>query len=231
MGQALGVDVDFVKAMHKGSVHQMVRQVLKPGQTAVDVGAAVGEIVSTMRDCVGPTGRIVAIEPRDTVIEKADQILRVACGPTGGTHRLYRAVPPTGASFFPGCVALRPCDHADLAFDEVRMNRLDDLVDEADLIKLDVQGAEAAVFEGAPRLLKTCPAWILEVWPFGLMAANRSVAEIWTRLRDAGLTIYDADGEVVTLQRIGVWLIRMQKPLTHANWLALRAHKTLEYLG
>ncbi len=225
------VDVDFVKSMGKGSVHDMVSRVLRAGQTAVDVGAAVGEIVATMRRGVGDTGRIIAIEPRPTVIPLADEIIRVACGPRDGTHRLYLADPATGSSFYPGNVALRPSDHADLPFLDVPVRPLDALVDQADLIKLDVQGAEADVLDGAPRLLTTCPAWILEVWPFGLQAGHHSVADLWTRLKDAGFTIYDAEHEVVTLQRVGVWLLRIRRPLVHANWLALREPPTLEYLG
>jgi FkbM family methyltransferase len=213
------LDVDFLRSMGKGSVHTMVQTVLQAGQVAVDVGAAEGEICATMRQCVGPTGKVIAIEPRVTEIPTADVIHGVACGDTPGTRPFYLTKPLSGSSCYKAAAAvMHATDRTD-----VPVARLDDLVEYADLVKIDVQGGELDVLEGAPKLLTVCPAWILEVWPYGLMAAGASMESLWSRLRDAGLFVYDVDGRFVSWERTARWVLGLRTPLSHANWLCRRA--------
>lgn len=103
----------------------------------------------------------------------------------------------------------------------VPMRRLDDLVHGADLIKVDVQGAESDVLTGAPRLLETCPAWIIECWPHGLTQAGSSAQRLWTQFTDAGLTVTWAGGPVVQRLDVDGWT-RTAKRTSHVNWLATR---------
>lgn len=203
----------------KASVHAMVRRILQPGQRAVDVGAAVGEITAVMRECVGPEGHVVAIEPRDTEIAGApDHVFRVACGASTGRRPLYHGRIPTCASLHPGAIVAP----GELTPQFVDVCRLDDLVDAAQLIKVDVQGSELHVLDGAPRLLRECPAWLLEVWPHGLLAAGSSIAELWLRLADHGLQPQSEDGVPVDRPYVAEWLMQQRKTFRHMNWLCVR---------
>ncbi len=61
---------DFIGAAVHGlgdldpKVTWMVRKVLRPGDTALDIGANLGLVAMAMADAVGPTGRIEAFEPQ-----------------------------------------------------------------------------------------------------------------------------------------------------------------------
>ena len=221
---ATGIEVgpNPLKMSGKACVHDMVRRVLRPGMTAIDVGAAEGTVCETMRACVGPTGSVLAIEPRPTDIPDVQRIYG-AVGKTTGMQSLYLPaqdvpdLPLTLASFFPGNV---PGGAA--RFVSVPTHRLDDLVSYADLVKVDVQGAELDVLDGAPRLLQACPAWILEIWPHGLRSAKRSLADVFAVLEGAGLTPQDSDGAPVPREWAAAWLFQMRTQGDCVNWLCTR---------
>lgn len=207
----------FVSSREKGSVHTMVRAVLQPGQIGVDVGAAVGEITTVMRACVGPTGTVIAIEPRPTAIPDADVRHVCAAGRQREPRTLHLGKPETLSSLFAAAVPTGVVDTI-----SVPVRRLDDLVERADLVKIDVQGSEMDVLYGAPRLLQTCPAWILEVWPFAIMMSGHSVDELLSVLAVNQLVPYDVEGGAITWDRVARWLMTLGHPGHHANWLCRR---------
>jgi FkbM family methyltransferase len=209
------VDEDFLHSRQKAAVHSMIRQHLTQGQTGVDVGAAVGELSATMRACVGRDGTVIAIEPRDTQIDDATVVHRVACGRHATSQALYLA--DTGSSLHRHAAG-PDVAHAPL----VAVRRLDDLVTQADLVKLDVQGAEVDVLLGAPALLAQCPVWVLEVWPFGLQCAGASLEQLWTLLSANALVPYDVYGAEITGARLCRWLMRLRSPAKHTNWVCVR---------
>jgi FkbM family methyltransferase len=43
---------------------------LDPGETALDVGANLGQMTSLMRHCSGPTGRVIAFEPHPDIFQE-----------------------------------------------------------------------------------------------------------------------------------------------------------------
>lgn len=212
------LDYNFVTSAKKGAVHDMVRRVLKPGQIGVDVGAAVGEIVDVMRECVGPLGQVVAIEPRETDIKGEPNVVhRVVCGATTRpVAKVFLSSQPTNSSLFRAAVPDATDETPKL---RVPMERLDDLVLTADLVKLDVQGAEVDVIMGAPELLKICPAWILEVWPYGLQTAGRSLGDLMGLMFQAGLTPHGVDGGAILDSDAYDWLMQTRSPMNHTNWL------------
>lgn len=204
----------------KGDVLAMVRQVLKEGQTAVDVGAAEGTVCEVMRECVGPTGTVIAIEPRATAIGYGVIRHRVACGAHPGTKTLY--VPPDGgerAGFYKDAVFTK----GETQPLEVPVVPLDALVDRADLVKIDVQGAELSVLDGAKRLLLTCPNWILEVWPHGLLCSGRSLQELWNRVHKFGLIPHAQHGPAIDYDELSRWSMDRSTPGPFINWLCKRA--------
>lgn len=103
----------------------------------------------------------------------------------------------------------------------VSVVRLDAVVQRADLIKVDVQGSESDVLSGAPRLLQTCPAWVIECWPFGLKQAGSSARSLLDQFRDTGFTVTWASGVVVTPDHLEEWLPQC-RDVSHVNWLATK---------
>jgi FkbM family methyltransferase len=62
------------------------------------------------------------------------------------------------------------------------------------LIKIDVQGAELKVLEGAARVLEATEAVILEVTLFGTMIGGPQLTDVVKYMKDRGLAVYDAWG-------------------------------------
>jgi FkbM family methyltransferase len=151
----------------------LLDRVVRPGMVCVDVGAAGGAHLLVMARRVGPTGRVVGIEPRPGSL----RALRALCRLTGvadrtrllpialaeGRGRLPLRIPvvPTRAHLpgttddTDGAAAFANLPHKAI---EVPTRALDDVVDaegleRVDLVKIDVEGAELAALAGAHRTL------------------------------------------------------------------------------
>src|SRR6185295_2819103 len=101
--------------------------------------------------------------------------------------------------------------------------KLDDLVEHADLVKIDVQGAEMSVLSGAKRLLQTCPVWILEVWPHGLLCAGESLQGLWDKLHEVKLVPYTQHGAKIDYTDLSLWHMQRGSHQPFLNWWCKRA--------
>jgi FkbM family methyltransferase len=135
---------------------------LSPGGVFVDVGANIGVFSVPAARRVGPAGQVLAVEASRRVFRFLEENIRLnnlsnvvlkecaACD-RDATVELYEAP----ASSF-GMGSLAPQFGA--APTGVRGRTLDDIIEEegirkVELLKVDVEGFEAAVFRGAERLL------------------------------------------------------------------------------
>jgi FkbM family methyltransferase len=153
---------------------------LHEGMTVVDVGANQGELTAIAAACVGASGRVIAYEPSPATAralrarlggEPHVEIHRCALASRAGTSTFYiDSSKSTSSTLYPG--AIGPVRQAI----RVTVQTLDaeaPLLPPVDLIKIDAQGAEGRIFEGARRLLKRDkPLLIFELWPHGLRAAG-----------------------------------------------------------
>jgi FkbM family methyltransferase len=188
----------------KGRIQDWIGPHLKPGQTGVDVGASDGTFCEYMADAVGPTGKVIAIEPllehQRKIRERCLPQLTLYCGAVRNA---------------PGDMTLYECGQESSLYEDavnsprgkstVTTWRLDDLVDHAHLIKMDAQGGEVAILDGARRLVQTCPTWIVELWPRGLTAAKATGQQLVERFWDAGFTLRWADHELMTPANYDAW--------------------------
>jgi FkbM family methyltransferase len=142
-------------------MHRLIDALAPPGGLVVDVGANIGYNTLHAARRVGPAGRVIAVEPtpdnlavlehnvagaelRNVVVE------RIAAGRARGTHDFY----VRGEVSAVNSLYAQSCYAAVTGVLQVPVERLDDLVDgTADLVKIDVEGAELDVLEGMPRLL------------------------------------------------------------------------------
>jgi FkbM family methyltransferase len=138
----------------EADVMKLLHATLRPGSVLVDVGANVGFHTVLASQLVGPTGHVVAVEPAPWTLE----LLRANLWRSGATATVL----PIAAAEAAGRVTLAvDADHrsgARVAASgvEVEAARLDDLLPDlvADVIKVDVEGAEPLVLRGAPRLIE-----------------------------------------------------------------------------
>lgn len=181
----------------------LFKTLLSPGATVIDIGANVGEYTLIAAKYVGPTGTVLAFEPLPmnfTLLKKSvddngfdnvvlsqlalsnkdgDAMLRVPGGSNAGVASLAAAT-ETASSILVHCARL------DTVLDENALGRVD-------VIKLDVEGFEPEVIEGAARTLEHDRPWLLfEV--NGLMRSRDGVnARSIDSLRSFGYDMYGVE--------------------------------------
>ena len=156
-----------------GRTDRCLRRLLTPSSNCIDVGAHIGSTLSLLTK-LAPKGSHLAVEP---VATKAAWLR--AKFPDVEVHEMA-ASNTTGTVAFvenltrPGFSGLRASSDPSAALDEVReievaCNRLDDIVETdrpVHLLKIDVEGAEQLVLEGAAELLeRDRPAIVFESGP------------------------------------------------------------------
>jgi len=154
---------------------RLVRRLLKPGMHFVDGGANLGYFTLLAADCVGPTGRVDAFEPQPEIYRQLkDHLDRngisgfVSAHELALSHENGQAVIHQfdDADHNHGCASLFDAHDQASAATPVPTVRLDHMLQDEcpDLIKLDLEGAEALAIEGMSELLQreTPPKLILE---------------------------------------------------------------------
>jgi FkbM family methyltransferase len=148
----------------------LFERLLGPGMHAVDVGAAKGDFVVAAAKQVTPGGRVLALEPHPENCRWLDRSLR-----RSGCHNAELVQAAAGAENRIGVLHLseRSEWHSLLSGQpgrnkgsiDVRVRTLDSLLDErgwpADVIKIDVEGAEMQVLQGAELTLARNPDVVL----------------------------------------------------------------------
>ena len=160
--------------LHPPRLHPAVLARLTPGAVAIDIGANLGEWTIPLACAVGPAGRVLAIEPMPrnaaalakTLAANAlhqAELLRLAVGDHDGTAEL--AVPVViSARSDTGTARLGKAGPGEEAVG-VELRTLDRIVaehrlDRVDLVKIDVEGHERRVIEGAAAsLARFRPPW------------------------------------------------------------------------
>lgn len=190
---------------------RLVSRLLRPGMCFVDVGANVGYFTLLAARRVGPTGRVVAVEPsryaadRLTATVSANgirtvRLAQIGLGREPGTAVLYDPLPDNHSPSMHGSPGA--------AGEAVPVRRLDDCltdwgVDRVDLLKIDVEGSEPAVLDGASAALaagriRAVLCEFNEVW---LKQAGTTAVELHAKLlghgfRDATDTPWDPAAQV-----------------------------------
>lgn len=168
-------------------VSAFLRGYLREGMVVIDVGANVGDLTSVAADCVGPSGRVLALEAspenacrlRERFAGTGHVDVRHAaasdqCGSlvlhldasNSKRHSLYASVVSV-----PGESLVVPA----ITLDDVRHE-----IGHVDLVKIDAQGAEARIVAGARRLIdRDHPVVLFELWPAGMIAAGTPPAALF----------------------------------------------------
>jgi FkbM family methyltransferase len=165
---------------YEPEVSTVLREILRPGGTFVDVGANLGWFSLLGASLVGPSGRVIAIEPNPlnvallqdsakdngfrnieaATVAVAAQPGAVALDTDGSNGRMILVdgppVQPIEASFV---VAARPLDDVLAGSGVTRV----------DAMKIDVEGAEPLVLRGAGKTItEHRPVLISEFYPLAL---------------------------------------------------------------
>lgn len=138
---------------------EVMAKLVKPGMTAIDIGANQGYFTLLMADCVGTNGTVHAIEPNPHLAALLRNTIEInGFAARTSVHQMALSDKPGKARFF--IDPTRPMnatmiEREDHEVIEVPLQTYDDMPElaEADFIKIDVEGAEEAVWKGMSKRL------------------------------------------------------------------------------
>ena len=168
---------------------RLIREELRPGQVALDIGANKGIVTCFLAKQTGPDGRVIAFEPQPELVGQIEKVTRgfglqnvethgIGLSDSDGTQTLYRGEAGRTANMVAGS------SWQDDSV-EVKTLSLDSFaesngLDKIDFIKCDVDGFESKVFRGAKNVLRNYgPKVLVEI-------AERNFREMLAIFRESG---------------------------------------------
>ena len=235
--------------MHDRDVSAALRAVTEPGMTIVDVGAHLGYFALESARAVGSSGHVFAFEPSPDLLPLLKrnieangaagvvEVVESAIGETMGTTTFYagaedsmlssvhsEAAASSGGGPDPARTFTVACTSLD-AWAEARGWPL------IDVVKIDVEGNEAATLRGMARMSERNPslAVIVEYNERTLAAAGESPASFAEALETCGLDVISLAGSRarhvdLVRDRAKIAQIIRRRGNDQVNLLALRAH-------
>jgi len=177
----------FVFGGHETSLLHDMLEHIKAGDVAIDCGANIGLHSCPLARHVGPTGRLIAVEPIDEVADRLSAnvalnglanvtLVRKAASSSNGTAEIF---PSREKSINRGQASLHPNQNVSPEGRAVDVVSIDRLVtelglDRLDLVKIDVEGHELEVLRGARQAIER---W-RPILYFELLEENLSSAKV-----------------------------------------------------
>ncbi|GAA2079893.1 FkbM family methyltransferase [Pseudolysinimonas kribbensis] len=179
-----------------------LRAVVRPGDAVLDIGAALGMYTVPLADIVGRDGRVFAFEPQRRGVLTV-RLLRVLTGARQGTTRRVALGPNAGDGHiavpfrrgFPIFGHGHIAEGADDGQHRLHQSRthIDTVdawcaahgIDRVAFIKVDVEGFEPSVIEGARRIIdRDRPSLLLEIEDRHLVRYGRDAAGFLAELHE-----------------------------------------------
>lgn len=191
---------------------ELVVNEVRPGDTALDLGAHVGYYTLLLARLVGPRGQVVAFEPdpdnfallrRNVELNGYGnvELVNAAVSDRPGRCRLFRSADNAGDHRLhdsPG--EPRPgVEVGVVTADDVLRGRADGV----DFVKVDVQGSEGAALDGMAGVLARSPRvkMMVEFWPAGLARSGYGADRLSGRLASLGFRLYEVDEAALIVRR------------------------------
>jgi FkbM family methyltransferase len=200
----------YLRGCYEPSETRLFQGLLRPGMTFIDVGANLGYYTVLASKLVGPAGRVVAFEPHPYNFELLRQNLELNRVENAAVHQL--ALGDVAGSLKLRCSDWNFGDHQAYGSDddrecvEVPVATLDAVLGaggRCDVLKMDVQGFEPAVFRGMQALLRANAGIVVvsELWPLGMSRAGFACEEFLAGFTSMGLQphVLTEAGEVVPI--------------------------------
>ena len=198
---------------------RVVRYLVKPGDTVIDIGANVGVYSKILSELVGPEGHVYSIEPFPPTFEMLcynvrklhlDNVEPVNVAVSDSEAVVTMAIPyePSGAeTHYRASIVTDRAKKGNTETANVQAIAIDSrFLSESGIIsfiKCDVEGHELACIKGAAKFLaRSQPAWLIEVSgePDDANSAAHSVFKI---LHNHGYSAWWYDGSKLIKRRPG----------------------------
>jgi len=199
-----GIDLSiFLLGSFEPLTARLIARLLRPGMTAIDIGANVGAHALPMAKAVGPAGRVFAIEPTAWAFDRLSsnlslnpelkQSLVAIHGLLGQEGTVAPAAIYSSWNIDAPSAAKHPVHGGSAhSLGDARVLTLDQMIEEhrlvrVDLVKLDVDGFECSVLRGGLQALaRFAPPIVFELAPYALAEQGSSLGELLEILRGLG---------------------------------------------
>lgn len=178
---------------YESDKQKLIGQFAKPGMTAWDIGANAGFYTLALSRLVGPEGDVHAFEPLPENAANVLQHISLNGCDNAALHRLALSDSDGEATFRTNDSNAmgRLAAGGDL---RVQTRAMDTLIESGelatpDIVKIDVEGAESLVFEGARKLL----ALRKTIWVIALHGEAQQL-KVGSMLRAYGYRLFRLDG-------------------------------------
>jgi len=190
IGQRLIFDHEFDPMGTK-----VVKSLVKQGMTFIDVGANVGYYTLLAAGLVGERGAVYSFEPEsknyqdltvNTNLNNFENVhlSQVAVSNQDGMAKLFVSNVSSGRHSIVYDRQLK-CDKV-----PVKMVKLDSVLSKCDFIKIDTEGNDMQVIEGAENLIKNNPIVMMELYPEGFAAVGYSAESAYSKLKSMFNHVY-----------------------------------------
>jgi FkbM family methyltransferase len=198
---------------------RVVRYLVKPGDTVIDIGANVGVYSKILSELVGPDGHVYSIEPFPPTFEilcynvrklHLDNVepINVAISDSQATVTMAIPYNSSGAeTHYRASIVTNHAETSKIEATNVQATTIDSrflsISETISFIKCDVEGHEPACIKGAAKFLaQSQAAWLIEVSgePDNENSAAYHVFEIF---RDQGYSAWWYDGSKLKKRRPG----------------------------
>lgn len=198
----------YFRGIFEQQIVSRIASFVRKGMTVIDIGANIGQHTCVTAELVGPTGCVLSIEPQAAVRRRLVEnvalnafsnvaVVSHAVGNISGSGRLYHTFASNDGAATLGFIAG--------AFsEEVSVRTLCQVADEvgverADIVKIDVEGAEYQVLCGSERFLDRNPPTAIFV-----ECIDKHLNRFGHRTSDVIRWLHDRQYHVEALER-GQW--------------------------
>ena len=185
----------FFKERQDAFEIDLIKKVVKPNATVIDIGANIGFYSEILSKIVGANGSVHCFEPDITNFN----YLQKRCASLANVTMNKKAIADTSQNIKIYTSKKLNVDHRTYKPDEfdteidIEAISLDEYLSgkSVDFIKMDIQGFEMAAVKGMLNTLRNNNLKMLsEFWPYGMKKAGSSVMEYFTLLKQLQFTIY-----------------------------------------